>query len=47
MPTARMEAAAEEATLCAVMVDIDDGTGLATDIRPIRIGGRLREEVPD
>ena len=47
MPTARMEAAAEEATLCAVMVDIDDGTGLATDIRPVRIGGRLRGEMPD
>jgi hypothetical protein len=29
------------------MVDIDDGTGLATDIRPIRIGGRLRGEMPD
>ena len=47
MPTARMEAAAGEATLCAVMVDIDDLTGLATNIRPVRIGGRLREEMPD
>ena len=47
MPTVRMEAAAEEATLCGVMVDIDDGTGLAMDIRPIRVGGRLRGEMPD
>ena len=45
-PTAHMEPAAEEATLCAAMVDIDDGTGLATNIRPVRIGGRLREEIP-
>lgn len=47
MPTARMEAAQDEATFCAVLADIDDATGLATDIRPVRIGGRLREELPD
>ena len=46
MPTARMEAAQGEATLCAILVDTDDKTGLATDIRPIRIGGRLQNEVP-
>jgi len=47
MPTARMQAAQGEATFCAVLVDIDDGTGLATDIRPVRIGGRLHGEMPD
>ena len=47
MPTARMEAAQQEATLCAVLVDTDDATGLATDIRPLRMGGRLRAEMPD
>jgi len=47
MPTARMEAAQGEATFCAVLVDIDDGTGLATDIRPVRIDGRLHGEMPD
>ncbi|PPR10416.1 MAG: hypothetical protein CFH41_01803 [Alphaproteobacteria bacterium MarineAlpha11_Bin1] len=47
MPTVRMEAAQGVATLCAVLVDTDDSTGLTTDIRPIRIGGRLRGEQPD
>ena len=47
MPTARMEAAQAEATFCAVLADIDDATGLATAIQPVRIGGRLREELPD
>ena len=47
MPTVRMEAAQGEATLCAVMIDTDDATGRATDIRPIRLGGRLRGEQPD
>ena len=46
MPTARMEAAQGEATLCAILVDTDDQTGLTTDIRPVRIGGRLRREEP-
>ena len=46
MPTARMEAASEEATFCAALIDTDDATGLATDIRPVRIGGRLRGEMP-
>ena len=47
MPTARMEPARNEATLCAVLIDIDDDTGLALDIRPLRLGGRLRPEQPD
>lgn len=47
MPTARMEAAQGEATFCAVLADIDDATGFATGVRPVRIGGRLREELPD
>ena len=47
MPTARMEAAQQEATFCAVLVDIDDATGLATNMQPVRIGGRLRGELPD
>ena len=47
MPTARMEAALNEATLCGVLIDIDDKTGLATEIRPLRMGGRLRAELPD
>tara|TARA_Y100001960_G_scaffold302783_1_gene354183 strand:- start:212 stop:1024 length:813 start_codon:yes stop_codon:yes gene_type:complete len=47
MPTARMEAATGEATLCAALVDINDDTGLATGMQPLRIGGRLQEAIPD
>ena len=47
MPTERMQAARAEATLCAALIDVDDATGLAADIRPVRVGGRLREELPD
>ncbi|MBT3238596.1 MAG: YmdB family metallophosphoesterase [Rhodospirillaceae bacterium] len=41
MPTGRLEPANGEATLCAVYVETDDDTGLATTVRPVRIGGRL------
>ena len=47
MPTVRMEAAGEEATFCAVLVDTDDATGLATSVSPVRIGGRLRGALPE
>ena len=42
VPSERLEPATGEATACAVLVETDDATGLATDIRPVRIGGRLR-----
>jgi metallophosphoesterase (TIGR00282 family) len=35
------------ATVCGVFVETDDRTGLAKRIEPIRIGGRLRETVPE
>ncbi len=35
------------ATVCGVYVETDDRTGLATRIEPIRIGGRLKETVPE
>jgi calcineurin-like phosphoesterase len=35
------------ATVCGVAVETDDRTGLATQISPIRIGGRLSQvDVP-
>ncbi len=34
------------ATVCGVFVETDDRTGLAKRIEPIRIGGRLKETVP-
>lgn len=36
-----------EGTLSGVAVDIDDASGLARDISPVRIGGRLRPAEPD
>ncbi|MDO9338512.1 MAG: YmdB family metallophosphoesterase [Caulobacteraceae bacterium] len=35
------------ATVCGVYVETDDRTGLAKRIEPIRIGGRLKETVPE
>ncbi len=47
MPTARLEAADGAATLCAILVETDDDTGLARRIEPLRIGGRLSQALPD
>ena len=41
MPTGRLEPATGEATLCAVLVETDDETGLARRMAPLRLGGRL------
>lgn len=41
MPS-RLEPAEGPATFCAVYVETDDQTGLATEIIPVRLGGRLR-----
>ncbi|MBM3487434.1 MAG: YmdB family metallophosphoesterase [Alphaproteobacteria bacterium] len=46
MPTGRLEPAQGEATLCAVLVETDDRTGLARRIEPVRVGGRLAEQMP-
>jgi metallophosphoesterase (TIGR00282 family) len=35
------------ATICGVYVETDDKTGLAKRIEPIRMGGRLKETVPE
>ena len=45
MPTARLEAANGEATLCAILVETEDDTGLAINIEPLRIGGRLSQAI--
>ncbi|MEL7228833.1 MAG: TIGR00282 family metallophosphoesterase [Pseudomonadota bacterium] len=42
----RMEPASGEATVCGVLAVIDDRTGLATGIEPLRIGGRLSQIMP-
>ncbi|MEL6364803.1 MAG: TIGR00282 family metallophosphoesterase [Pseudomonadota bacterium] len=46
MPGPRLAPAAGEATLCGVYVETDDKTGLAVRCEPIRIGGKLEEQLP-
>lgn len=43
----RFESESGEGTLCGAAVDIDDETGLARHISPIRVGGRLRPAEPE
>lgn len=46
MPVQRFQPAAGDATLCGVIVDTDDKTGLAKAIEPIRLGGVLAAAGP-
>lgn len=46
IPGARFEPATGPATLCAVAVETDDATGLATRIGAVRLGGRLEQALP-
>lgn len=46
VPGGRFEPATGEATLCAVYVETDDRSGLATKIAPLRLGGRLQPALP-
>jgi 2',3'-cyclic-nucleotide 2'-phosphodiesterase len=41
LPVERMKPADGEATVCGVIVETDDITGLAKRVAPIRVGGRL------
>jgi len=43
----RFQPAAGPATICGVYVETDDATGLATRVEPLRLGGRLKETVPE
>lgn len=36
-----------DGTLCGTFIEIDDKTGLATKIEPIRCGGLLKDSMPD
>ncbi|MCI5060799.1 MAG: TIGR00282 family metallophosphoesterase [Alphaproteobacteria bacterium] len=47
IPGERMVPASGEPTLCGVLIETNDPTGLAKNIAPVRIGGILREEIPD
>jgi metallophosphoesterase (TIGR00282 family) len=46
LPTERLTPAQGEGTLCAVLVETDDKSGLARRIEPLRLGGRLSESLP-
>jgi metallophosphoesterase (TIGR00282 family) len=43
MPGDKLTPAEGPGTLCAVLVETDDSTGLAQSIQPLRLGGRLKE----
>ncbi len=44
LPVERMKPAEGEATVCGVVVETDDATGLALRVAPVRIGGRLMQQ---
>jgi len=44
--SARFEPASGPATLCAIAVEVDSATGLATRVAPMRLGGVLEEARP-
>jgi len=46
IPSGKFEPASGPATLCAVAVETDDASGLATRIAPVRLGGQLHEARP-
>ena len=46
MPGEKGKVAEGEATLCGVFVAVDDMTGLARHIEPVRVGGRLSPHLP-
>ncbi|MEL6299396.1 MAG: TIGR00282 family metallophosphoesterase [Pseudomonadota bacterium] len=46
LPNERFRPAEGPATLAGLAVDIDDRTGLATAVAPVRIGGVLPEQLP-
>ncbi|WP_186397559.1 TIGR00282 family metallophosphoesterase [Stappia sp. TSB10GB4] len=46
IPSGRFTPATGEATVCGVAVEVDDASGLATAIEPVRLGGRLTRALP-
>lgn len=46
VPSSRFTPSLGDPTLCGVAVDIEEGTGLATDVEPLRIGGHLSTHIP-
>lgn len=46
IPGERMVPAEGEPTVCGTLIETDDKSGLAQNVAPVRIGGRLHEEIP-
>jgi len=46
MPGERLQVAEGAGTLCGVIVETDDASGLTRRIAPIRLGGRLAPHFP-
>jgi len=46
LPGERLQVAEGPATLCGVLVETDDATGLARRVAPLRLGGRLAPHLP-
>jgi metallophosphoesterase (TIGR00282 family) len=46
LPTERLSPANGPGTLCGVLVETDDATGLARRIGPVRVGGKLDAALP-
>src|SRR5205823_4662638 len=46
MPGERPQVAEGEATLCGILLETDDKTGVALSVEPVRIGGRLAPHLP-
>jgi metallophosphoesterase (TIGR00282 family) len=46
MPGEKAKVAEGEATLCGVFIAIDDASGLARRMEPVRVGGRLAPHLP-
>jgi len=47
LPTDRMSPSGGEATVCGLLLETDDATGLARRVAPLRIGGMLQPMRPD
>jgi hypothetical protein len=46
VPSSRFESSNGPGTLAGLAVEIDDDTGLARAVAPVRLGGVLAETVP-
>jgi metallophosphoesterase (TIGR00282 family) len=46
-PRERLEPADGAATLCGTFLETDPATGLAARIEPVRVGGRLAQQMPE